>query len=150
MKVHQHCTRGAISVDVDAGVVEAAKLMRAHHVGFLCVLDAKQSTRAPVGVITDRDIVVQIDALEIDPKSVKVGDVMTRNPIVSEENENLLDVVGAMRLAGVRRTPVVDAAGALTGVLAVDDVIDAVSGMLCDIAGTIRNEQRFEKRTRSS
>jgi len=63
MKVEEYCKREVISIGPDADLGEAAKLMRERHVGFLVVIDADSpSKRAPVGVITDRDIVVQVVA----------------------------------------------------------------------------------------
>jgi CBS domain-containing protein len=57
-------------------------------------------------------------------------------------------VLQAMRLAGIRRVPVVDVRGSLTGIIALDDVIDLVTGLLCDMAGSIKSEQRQEWRAR--
>jgi CBS domain-containing protein len=150
MKVDQCCKRNVVVVDTASDVRAAAALMRQHHVGFLVVLDENNERRVPVGVITDRDIVVQIDANDVDPKSVKIGEVMTRNPIIATETKELTELVQAMRIAGVRRAPVVDATGVLTGVIAVDDAINLIAGLLCDVAGAIRNEQRIERQARAS
>ena len=73
---------------------------------------------------------------------------MTRQPLVANETDDLTDALQAMRFAGIRRVPVVDDRGALVGILAIDDAVDLVTGLLCNIAGSIRNEQQHEWRTR--
>src|SRR4051794_16578925 len=124
MNVGQHCTRNVVVVDTSADIVTAVKLMRTHHVGFLVVLDAQNTQRIPVGVITDRDVVIQVYAKEVDPKTVKVGDVMTRNPVVAPEQADLTELVKTMQSSGIRRVPLVNVDGAVTGVIALDDVIE--------------------------
>jgi Mg/Co/Ni transporter MgtE len=74
---------------------------------------------------------------------------MSRDPLVAREDDDLNDVLQAMRLDGFRRVPVITGEGALAGVIAVDDAVDIVAGLLCDISGSIRNEQRQERRRRT-
>jgi CBS domain-containing protein len=102
-----------------------------------------------VGVLTDRDLVLGVMARDVDPHAVTVEDVMTRQPLIANEEDELSDMLQGMRLAGIRRVPVVDARGALTGIMAIDDAIDVVTGLMCDIAGSIKSEQRQEWRARA-
>ena len=148
MKVGEHCKRYAVSISGAADVVEAAKLMREEHVGFLIVYKDKDELRKPIGVLTDRDIVLQVLAREVQPRSVTVEDVMTRQPLVANEADELGEVLQAMRTAGIRRVPVTDIRGGLTGIIALDDAIDVITGLLCDITGSIKSEQRQEWRAR--
>jgi CBS domain-containing protein len=150
MKVGEHCKRQVVSVSSAADVTAAARLMREAHVGFLVVHGQGDELRKPVGVLTDRDIVLQIIAKDVEPKSVTVADIMTRQPLVASEADDLTDLLQAMRLAGIRRVPVVDARGALTGIMALDDAIDLVTGLLCEISGSIKSEQRQEWRARQA
>jgi CBS domain-containing protein len=150
MKVCEHCKRHVVSVSASADVTMAARLMRESHVGFLVVYAQGDELRRPIGVLTDRDIVLEIIAKDVEPKSVTVGDVMTRQPLVASEADDLTDLLQAMRLAGIRRVPVVDARGALTGIMALDDAIDLVTGLLCEISGSIKSEQRQEWRARQA
>jgi CBS domain-containing protein len=150
MNVGQHCSRNVAVVDTAADIVTAAKLMRTHHVGFLVVLDARNAERTPVGVITDRDLVIQVYAKEIDPSTVKVGDVMTRNPVVASEIDDLTELVKKMQQSGIRRLPLVNATGAVSGVIALDDVIEWLAALLCDVTGLIITGQRAERRARSA
>jgi CBS domain-containing protein len=148
MKVGEHCKRQVVCISGASDVTTAARLMRESHVGFLVVHEQGDELRRPVGVLTDRDIVLQIIAREVEPKSVTVEDVMTRQPLIASEADDLSDLLQAMRMAGIRRVPVTDVRGALTGIIALDDAIDLVTGLLCEITGSIKSEQRQEWRTR--
>ena len=87
--------------------------MRTQHVGFLVVARRRNTLRKPVGVLTDRDIVIQIDARGADPRSLRVGEVMTSNLVIASEHDDLNELIQALRLGGIRRAPVVDTSGAL-------------------------------------
>jgi predicted transcriptional regulator len=150
MRVDQYCKRAVVAIAGEADVAEAARLMREQHVGFLVVFDHKDSLRRPIGVLTDRDIVLEVTALDVDPHSVTVADVMTPQPMIARDSDDLSELMRGMRLAGIRRVPVVDGKGALAGVIAVDDVIDAVSALMGDIAASIKTEQHHEWRARRS
>src|SRR5579872_5974575 len=121
------CKRGVVTVAPMDDLIAAAHLMREKHVGYLIVSEASgphQESRV-VGVLTDRDIVVAVLAQEVDAHALKVGDVMTRDPLLIEEGQSIEAVLRHMREAGVRRVPVVDRSGALTGVLSIDDVLES-------------------------
>jgi predicted transcriptional regulator len=149
MKVGDICKRAVISTENSTDITAAAELMRQHHVGFLIVYKSGDELRRPIGVLTDRDIVIEVVAKKVDPASLKVDDLMTRQPLVANESEQLGDVLQAMRMAGIRRVPVVDTRGALTGVIAIDDAFDVITGFMCDITGSVKNEQRQEWHSRA-
>lgn len=143
------CKRGVITVAPTDDLIEAAHVMREKHVGYLIVSEQVPAHhRRVVGVLTDRDIVVAVLAQEVDARALKVGDVMTRDPLIIEEGQSLEAVLCHMREAGVRRVPVVDRAGTLTGVLSIDDVLELIAEQLINIAGSIRNERRMERAVR--
>lgn len=146
MNVGEHCRRGVISIADTADMMSAARLMRDQHVGLLSVHRQGDEIRRVIGVLTDRDIVMQVTATGRDPRTVKVQDVMIRQPLVANELDELRDVLQVMRLAGIRRVPVVDAVGAPAGILALDDAIELITGLLCDISGSIHSERRHEWR----
>ncbi|HEX5462037.1 MAG TPA: CBS domain-containing protein [Steroidobacteraceae bacterium] len=139
------CKRGVVTVAPTDDLVAAAHLMREKHVGYLIVAESAVHNRRVIGVLTDRDIVVAVLAQEVDAHEVKVGDVMTRDPLLIDEGQSIEAVLRHMREAGVRRVPVVDRAGALAGVLSIDDVLERIAEQLINIAGSIRNEQRMER-----
>ncbi len=149
MKVGEHCKRRVVATDGSADIVEAARLMREEHVGFLVVYEKGDDIRRPIGVISDRDMVLEVLAKDVDPHSVTVKDVMARQPLVAEESDELSDALQAMRMAGIRRVPVVDVRGALSGIVALDDAVALVTDLLCDISGSIQSEQRQEWRARA-
>ncbi|HEY7641712.1 MAG TPA: CBS domain-containing protein [Steroidobacteraceae bacterium] len=148
MKVGDYCKRAVVAIASSADAAQAAKLMRSQHVGFLVVHREGDPLQKPVGVLTDRDLVLGVMARDVDPHSVTVDDVMSREPLTANDGDELSDMLQAMRLAGFRRVPVLDFRGALIGIMALDDAIGVVSELMCDIAGSIKSEQRQEWRTR--
>lgn len=139
------CKRGVVTVAPTDDLVAAAHVMREKHVGYLIVAESTVHNRRVIGVLTDRDIVVAVLAQEVDAHALKVGDVMTRDPLLIDEGQSIEAVLRHMREAGVRRVPVVDRSGTLTGVLSIDDVLERIAEQLINIAGSIRNEQRMER-----
>jgi CBS domain-containing protein len=150
MKVGEYCNRNVVTVTSTQNLVEAARLMRDQHVGFLVVVDAEAERLRPVGVLTDRDIVVQVTAREVDARALTVGDVMVREPVMAGVQDDLEELLQRLRVAGVRRAPVIDLRGTLVGVIALDDAIHIVTGLLGDITGSIQHEQRVERQLRTS
>jgi predicted transcriptional regulator len=149
MKVGEYCKKAVVAIASNSDAAEAAKLMRKQHVGFLIVHREGDALQKPVGVLTDRDLVLGVMARDVDPHAVTVDDIMSRQPLVANEIDELSDMLQAMRFAGIRRMPVVDARGALTGIMAIDDAMEIVTGLMCDIAGSIKTEQRQEWRERA-
>ncbi len=150
MKVGECCKRAVVAIASNASAGEAARLMRREHVGFLIVHQDADELQRPVGVLTDRDLVLTVMARDVNPDAVTVGDVMTRQPLIASDGDDLGDMLQGMRLTGVRRVPVVDGRGALIGVIAIDDAIDIITALMCDIAGSIKSEQKHEWRARAS
>lgn len=147
MDVVKLCRRNVVTIRPFEELLAAAKLMRERHVGYLVVVEPAfgDGGQRPVGVLTDRDIVVKVLAREVDPRTLRVGDVMTRDPVIAMASDPLSEVLRSMRRIGVRRIPVTGHRSLLIGVLSLDEVIDALAGELSDVAGLIRNEQRTEE-----
>ncbi|OGI41616.1 MAG: histidine kinase [Candidatus Muproteobacteria bacterium RBG_16_62_13] len=148
MKVGDACNREVVVVERNASVRDAARLMRDFHVGDLIVVESGEGRRRPVGILTDRDIVVGVLARDVDTESVAVQDVMGGELVTATEDESLLDAVKRMRAAGVRRTPVVDQDGTLIGILTVDDLLDLLSETLSDLTRLVSREISREQRRR--
>lgn len=151
MNIGTVCRRDVVTVDAAEGLAQAARLMRLRHVGFLIVVEANSSNSdlKVVGVLTDRDIVTVVVAKDADARTLKVGDVMTRNPLLVIEAGSVEATVRQMREVGVRRVPVVGARNELVGVLSLDDVLESMATLIADIAGAIRTEQRTERTSRT-
>lgn len=127
---------------------EAARVMRDRHVGCLVVVEETDRGRLPIGMLTDRDIVVAVVARDLDARNLAVGDVMTPDPLTVREGETFLETLRLMRRRGIRRVPVVGEHGELVGIVAIDDVLDVLAGEMTELAGAIRSEQARETRTR--
>jgi CBS domain-containing protein len=142
------CNREVVIVKRDTGLVEAARLMREHHVGSLVVVLERDGKRVPVGILTDRDIVVAVVAKALDARTLTVGDAMSAGLYVVREQDGLAEVLRAMREHGVRRMPVVAADGTLAGILTVDDLMELVAEELGDFVRTVGHERLRETRLR--
>ena len=146
MRVGEICSHDVRWIDRDATVGDAARRMRDEHVGDLVVAVEMDGRDVPVGIITDRDIVVAVVARagEIGPEA-RVSQVMSDDPFVTAtEDEELEPVLKRMRSFGVRRVPVLDERGALCGILAVDDVVSALSEALGELASLVTRQSRLE------
>jgi CBS domain-containing protein len=148
MTVSTICNRDVVIINKGASIREAAQLMREFHVGDLIVVEEKAGKRIPVGIVTDRDIVLEVIAEEVDMNDVDVGDIMSEDLVTAEEKDDLIDTIKLMRAKGVRRIPVVDDANALVGILAVDDLIELFAEQIGDLAKIVVREQTREKAKR--
>ena len=150
MNVGKICKRNVVTVREFDELNSAAELMREKHVGYLVVIDQNPASgmAMPVGVLTDRDIVVSVLAKDANPRELRVGDIMTRQPVVIGEGRSIASALTELRRIGVRRLPVVGSVGQLIGVLSLDDVFDSLAGELLDVAGSVRNEQLIENSLR--
>lgn len=146
MKIDDVCNRHLIVADETASLEEAIKLMRQYHVGVLVVTREVSGRRQPVGIITDRDILVRVLGEELPLDAVDVADVMSTELIVGHSGEPVFHGIRRMREHGVRRLPVVNGHNELIGILSVDDVIEVIAGELSDLAALIRREQVEERR----
>jgi CBS domain-containing protein len=143
------CTRDTVFALPQTGVAEAARLMREQHVGSLVVVEQGPRGRVVVGMLTDRDIVTALVAKEVDPTLVRVGDVMSRDPLTAREADTVLDVLGAMRRRGVRRVPVVGSQGELIGILSLDDLLGVLAEQMRAVVAVIDSGSSKEKQRRA-
>jgi CBS domain-containing protein len=149
MNAGELCNRDVVVAYRETGLIEAARLMREHHVGSLVVVGERAlKDRLPIGMITDRDIVVAAVAKEVDPRTLTVGDVMSAGALVVREQDGVPDALRMMREKGVRRVPVVSDKGALVGILAIDDVLELVAEEMDGFVATLRGERAREARVR--
>jgi CBS domain-containing protein len=149
MTVGQVCNPNVATIDPGASVVDAATRMRQEHVGNLIVVESRRGAAVPVGILTDRDIVLAVVAKRVAPDSVTVGDAMTRDLLTVREDASIEFALREMRRRGVRRVPVVRAAsGDLVGIIALDDLVQHWATQLGRLADLIRLEQDAETRAR--
>ncbi|MES1189800.1 MAG: CBS domain-containing protein [Steroidobacter sp.] len=144
MHTNRYVTRDIATIGPDADLAAAAKVMRQHHVGFLVVVSERNGVRHPVGVLSDRDIVMESVAEDISPHELKVADVMTTHPLVASIDDDLEDLLAHMRENGVRRVPVVNKNGTLAGIVSFDDLLQTLSRMLGNMASSVINQRVTE------
>ncbi|MDH5512957.1 MAG: CBS domain-containing protein [Gammaproteobacteria bacterium] len=148
MLVGRICNREVVFVEQESSIAEAARLMREHHVGGLVVTKQESGKRVPVGIVTDRDLVLEVLAEGVEMADITVGDIMSDQLVTACENDSLLETIKIMRAKGIRRLPVIDDDGALAGILTIDDLIGLFSEQLADLARLIAYEQKREKERR--
>jgi CBS domain-containing protein len=127
------CTKPVVTASAQMTVDQAARAMRSKNVGALIVVNAGR----PVGILTDRDVAVEVVAKGMDPDTVRVGDVMRKKPVTIREDLGILDAAKAFAKTGIRRLPVVTKAGVLVGVIAVDDLIMLLGNEMGHVAGAL-------------
>ena len=142
------CSRVVTIAERSMPVDEAAQLMRRDHVGCLVVVDETPGGRVPAGLVTDRDIVTAVVAKGVDPRTLRVEDVMSAPPFTAREDESTLDLLRTMRGKGVRRLPVVNAQGVLVGLVTLDDLLGILAEQMRAVAFAVEAEQSRETRVR--
>ncbi len=145
MSISSLCKRVVVTIHRDATVEDAALFMRSSHIGDVVVVDAAD-TRRPVGIITDRDIAVEVVAQGLAPARTPVGSVMSTPVLSLREEDSLLEALDKMSAGGVRRAPVLDRDGRLKGLVSVDDLVPLLARELAKIGALIRHEQAAEMR----
>ena len=148
MSIGKLCNREVVVVDRGEPIREAVRLMRRHHVGDVVVVETREGHRRPVGMLTDRDIVIELLAADVDLDVVTIGDAMSFDLVTVRENDDLIETIERMGDRGVRRVPVVNDAGALVGILAVDDVVELAAEQLSGLARLVRRERTREQERR--
>lgn len=148
MSVESLCNFNVATIDPGASLADAAARMRDAHVGDLVVTEQRDGATVPVGVVTDRDLVVEVLAAGVDPTELRVGDVMSTEVITVRKDNGLELALRTMHRHGLRRLPVIDAQGALVGIFTLDDVIGYLAGLASHVAETLRVEQSLESKHR--
>jgi CBS domain-containing protein len=150
MNAGERCNRQVVTATRETSITGAAQLMRDKHVGSLIVVENRDNHPEPVGILTDRDIVIEVLAENVDPDAVTVGDVMTTAVLKVCEHDSIFEVAQRMRARGVRRVPVVSNQGELVGVLAQDDILALLGEELSLLikVSTREVEQEIKKRGR--
>ncbi len=140
MTVGEFCNREVITTSKDASLIAVSKLMRDYNIGSVVIVESKQDTIVPIGIITDRDIVYEVLALDIPIDSPCVNDIMSYEMVIAREQDGLWESIQRMRSRGVRRMPVVDDKGSLVGIISVDDLLELLSDELSNLSQLITRE----------
>lgn len=145
MKARDFCSRNVVTAEPGASLREASLAMRNAHVGALVVVERQQGVARPVGILTDRDIVVAVIAVPgVRPESICVCDAMSTRLAVAREDDGLFEAVATMRDRAVRRLPVISADGGLLGIVTLDDLLGVISTELANLAEALRWSRKRE------
>ena len=148
MRVGEYCNREVVVIEQDDSITEAARVMREYHVGNVIIVRSENGKQIPLGILTDRDIALEIVAKSTDPESLRVGDAMSYELTTVSEDDDLMQLIEIMRDKGIRRVPVVDVDETLVGIITVDDLLDLLSEVFIDIVHLVDRQRKREERTR--
>lgn len=148
MRIGECCNRTVVIAAADTGAREAARLMREEHVGNVIVVERENGRVRPLGIVTDRDLVIEVLAKDAPIEELTVADIMSDRLFTAQEDDDLDETLDQMRDLGVRRVPVVDLDGALIGILTLDDVISLAANTMASMARLVRHEMDLEVRRR--
>lgn len=150
MEVGELCTRDVVTMTKDGSVYDAAQLMREYHAGCIVIVEPKSGAglagNIPIGIVTDRDLVIEIIAQQVDIESVTVADVMSVDLLLAKESHDLWETLQRMRSHGVRRIPIVNDKQYLLGILSMSDAIEFLAEELGILSGFASSEVAHEKR----
>jgi len=144
LSIRELCKRDFVAVGRDDTVFKAAELMRQHHIGDVLVVKKVQDAVLPAGIVTDRDVVIEIVAPGLDPHVITVGDIMLPVIYTIEEDAGVFDAIRLMAGKGVRRLPVVEKGGGLIGIITLDDLLLLMANEFCSFAELLTREQQNE------
>ncbi len=147
MKLKDICVLDVASCTPDLSVIGAARMMRQQHTGNLIVVDNDED-RTPVGIVTDRDIVLEVLAVGRDPATTAVHDIMARKLVIAGDTEDTSQALERMRTHGVRRIPIVGDRGRLVGVVSLDDILKLHAEQAAALLQIVAKEQNRESRGR--
>jgi predicted transcriptional regulator len=144
------CKRNVVVAPSNEGIVDTAKRMRMLHVGIVVVVQSDYSGKpVPLGILTDRDIVLSIVASDPEHlQSLTVSDAMSDELVTAREDTGLGDAVTLMQDHGIRRLPVVDQTGALVGIVTMDDIVRFIAREMGQLVTLIDREEQVERRHR--
>jgi Predicted signal-transduction protein containing cAMP-binding and CBS domains len=145
MRVGELCKRPAVTCKAETSVLELAQLMRDRHVGDVIVVDEQEGRLTPRGIVTDRDLVVQVMAKGVNPDMLRVSDIVSDRLVTVMESEGAYDAIWHMCSKGVRRLPVVDDHSRLLGVVAVDDLVQFLAEELSALARIVPHQIKREQ-----
>lgn len=148
MPIKECCNIGVVCCTQDTPITEVAGLMRKHHVGDVIVIEEKDGTRLPLGIVTDRDIVLETVSVAIDARIFTAGDIMSKPLVSVQENAGFVETLRLMRHHKVRRMPVITAEGTLYGVVTADDIMNLLAMELSLMSAAVMDQPAKESKLR--
>jgi CBS domain-containing protein len=144
MPIGDYCQKPAATVRSGETVRAAARRMREEGLGSLVVVKDGR----PTGILTDRDLVLEILCNRLDPGAVSVDEIASRSLVTIEQEAPVREAARMIRRHAVRRLPVVDDKGQLVGIVAADDLLALAAAELSGLAGAVRAQRPSHDRNR--
>jgi CBS domain-containing protein len=148
MMLKEMCTAGVVCCGLKTTALEAARLMRQKHVGDVVVVDDPEQEGVPLGIVTDRDLIVEVLGNNLDPAKTSVGGLMRKPIVIAYETEDTSEVIARMRSHGIRRIPVVAHEGQVVGIVTLDDLLRQFVADAGTLVETITKAQANEQHSR--
>ena len=146
MTTGEICNRNVVVAPKTELVVDAAKRMRTSHVGALIVVEHREGRHIPVGIVTDRDIVISAVAGDVEHiHHLMLSDLMSLDLVIGHEDESVESALKKMHEHGIRRLPIVDSIGSLVGILTLDDVLQFLTAQQGELVALVAREQQRER-----
>ncbi|HSB95095.1 MAG TPA: CBS domain-containing protein [Spongiibacteraceae bacterium] len=149
MSIGDFCKRAVATANREMDAVEAAQLMRAQHVNYLVIVAESNGGTVPLGVITDRDLVLEVLAQQVDPRSVALGDIMTAAVQTARVGSDSLEALLLMANKGVHHLIIVSGNGQIEGVITIDNLIEMIFEQLQALQKIVRLAHPLERNKRS-
>jgi predicted transcriptional regulator len=140
MFISSVCTGHVQTCTQDATILQVAQQMRHANVGDVVIVEDRNGEPVPIGVVTDRDLVIYILAKNLSPNTTSVKSLPLRKLITAYEGEQLEVATQRMQWSGVRRIPLVDSGGALIGIICLDDIVQSLASTLKQVLCIARNQ----------
>ena len=134
MPIKDFCTQEVVTVRAEESLFEAARRMSERGVGTVVVIDAEGT---PIGMLTDRDITVKAVADGKDPRTTLVREVMHTDVVALNEERGVFETIRTMREQGIRRIPIVNSEGRLSGIISLDDLIMLMGEEMANLSGVV-------------
>lgn len=148
--VASYCIREVVTVTRETPVLRCAQLMHDEHVGAVVIIDDIDGKLVPVGLLTDRDIAIEVVAFDVAARAITAGDLMSGDLAMVRPTDDVLTVLATMREHGVRRLPVIGEDGSLEGIVTADNVWEVLAEAIDGLARLVGSEQARERKTRAA
>jgi CBS domain-containing protein len=148
MILKEFCTVDVVCCPGKTRVIEAARLMREKHVGDLVVIGDTGDAQHPIGIVTDRDVTVEVLGNGLDPKTTLLSSLVHTPVVIAQESEDSSQAIERMRAHGVRRLPIVNAHGSVVGIVTLDDLLRLLVADADALLQIMEKGHARERRTR--
>lgn len=136
MAIQELVRTDVVTAPPDASARNVATLMEEKDVGSVLIVEDNR----PVGIVTDRDLTLEVVSRGSDATELSVSDVMTTNPFTVDQDEGIYEVLAQVSQEGVRRIPVTGEDGTLVGIVTLDDFVVLLAGEMQNVSDVIQAE----------